>query len=135
MDTSTIVLDTSILIDFFRKQDKTKSVLFQLTDKYRFSISVITAFEIKIGIQSESQKDDYNVITKNIELLPIDNVCIDEAVIIYKALKPKNALIELADLLIGATAISNSVPLATLNKKHFERIPNLVLIDLSPNTT
>lgn len=53
----------------------------------------------------------------------------------YKALKPKNALIELADLLIGATAISNSVPLATLNKKHFERIPNLVLIDLSPNTT
>ncbi len=56
MDTSTIVLDTSILIDFFRKQDKTKSVLLQLTDKYRFSISVITAFEIKIGIQTESQK-------------------------------------------------------------------------------
>ena len=130
MDTSTIVLDTSILIDFFRKQNKTKSAFFQLTDKYRFSISVITAFEIKIGIQSEAQKNDYNIIAKNVELLPIDNVCIDEAVKIYKTLKPQNALIKLADLLIGATAISNSVPLATLNKKHFERIPNLVLIDL-----
>ncbi|MGH7595414.1 MAG: type II toxin-antitoxin system VapC family toxin [bacterium] len=130
MDTSTILLDSSILIEYFRKQDKSKSMLFQVAGKYHLSISAITVFEIKIGIQTQTQQNDYDILTKNIEILPVDHTCIDEAVAIYKALKPKNALIELADLLIGATAVSNSLPLATLNRKHFERISNLTLITL-----
>lgn len=125
MDSATILLDTSILIDFFRKRDKAKSILFQLSDQYRFGISAITAFETKIGIQTQVQQNDYAIITKNMEILPVDDLCIDQAVSIYKVLKPTNALIELADLLIGATAVSNSLPLATLNQKHFERIPNI----------
>ncbi len=130
MDAPTILLDTSILIDFFRKRDKSKSIILQLVDKYHFCISVITAFEMKIGIQTQAQQNDYEVLTKNIEILSIDEACIDEAVAIYKALKSTNSMIELADLLIGATAISNSLPLATLNAKHFERIAKVTLADL-----
>jgi predicted nucleic acid-binding protein len=130
MDASTILLDTSILIDFFRKRDKSKSVLHQLAGKNHFCISVITAFEMKIGIQTQAQQNDYDVLTKNIEILPVDGACIDEAVTMYKALKSTNTMIELADLLIGATAVSNSLPLATLNTKHFERIANVTLVDL-----
>lgn len=37
-------------------------------------------------------------------------------------------LIDLADLLIAATAVTHGMSLATLNKKHFERIANIVLI-------
>src|SRR5262245_44657562 len=116
MDASTILLDTSILIDFFRKRDKSKSHLFQLTAKHNFGLSAVTAFEITIGIQTPAQQKDYEILTQNIEILPIDTACIDEAVVIYKSLKSKNELLELADLLIAATAMSNSLPLATLNK-------------------
>jgi len=42
-------------------------------------------------------------------------------------------MIELADLLIGATAASNTLPLTTLNRKHFERILNLTLVNLPEN--
>lgn len=52
MATETILIDTSILIDFFRKQEKSKSALVQLSNQYRFCISAITAFEVKIGIQT-----------------------------------------------------------------------------------
>lgn len=130
MAAETILIDTSILINFFRKREKSKSVLVQLSDQYRFCLSAITAFEIKIGIQTPAQQSDYELLTQNIEILPVDDLCIESAVTIYKSLKPQNALIELADLLIGATAISNSLSLATLNCKHFERIPNLTLINL-----
>lgn len=130
MAAETILIDTSVLIDFFRKREKSKSVLVQLSNQYRFCISAITAFEVKIGIQTQVQQMDYEVLVQNIEILPIDDLCIDAAVAIYKSLKPQNALIELADLLIGATAISNSLSLATLNRKHFERISNLALINL-----
>ena len=37
-------------------------------------------------------------------------------------------MIDLADLLIGATAITHGLTLATLNKKHFERIKKIELI-------
>jgi len=33
------------------------------------------------------------------------------------------------DLLIGAIALHENIPLATLNKKHFQRIPGLELLE------
>jgi predicted nucleic acid-binding protein len=47
---------------------------------------------------------------------------------VYANLKKKNQLIDLADQLIGATAKSHRLPIATLNKKHFQRIERLILI-------
>ncbi|NUM77912.1 type II toxin-antitoxin system VapC family toxin [candidate division KSB1 bacterium] len=129
MAAETILIDTSILIDFFRQREKSESVLMQLSDQNRLCISAITAFEVRIGIRTQVQQSDYDLLAQNIEILPIDDSCIDAAVVIYKSLRPQNALIELADLLIGATAVSNSLPLATLNRKHFERIGNLTLIN------
>jgi len=58
----------------------------------------------------------------------IDDKCANEAARIVKQLKSKNQIIEIPDILIGATAIANELPLATLNKKHFERIENLILV-------
>jgi len=34
-------------------------------------------------------------------------------------------MIDLADILIGATAVTHNIPIATLNVKHFERIKDL----------
>lgn len=122
METRTVLLDSSIIIEYFRKEKKSKSILYQLSDKYRFCLSTITIFEIKIGLKSERQWNDYRTLIKDIEILPIDEFCIDETVKIYLHLKERNKLIELADLLIAAAAITNSLPLATLNTRHFENI-------------
>ena len=60
-----------------------------------------------------------------IRLFCIDKTCSETAIVIYLDLLKKNKLIDLADILIGATALTHSIPLATLNFKHFERIKNL----------
>ncbi len=91
MDTSTALLDPSILIEYFRKQDKSKSILFQLVGKYHLSISAITVFEIKIGIQTQTQQNDYDILTKNIEILHVDSACIAEAVVIFVSLETSPA--------------------------------------------
>ncbi len=39
----------------------------------------------------------------------------------------KNKLIEFRDIFIAATCMINKLPIATLNKKHFERIEGLVI--------
>lgn len=74
------MVDTSVLIDFYRKTDKSNSA------------------------------------------------SADIAVNINMNLKRKRKLIDIADLFIAATAIAYDLPLATLNRKHFERIEHLNII-------
>ncbi|MBO9618779.1 MAG: type II toxin-antitoxin system VapC family toxin [Niabella sp.] len=61
-------------------------------------------------------------------MLPFDKFVAKVAVDINKELKRKRKLIDIADLFIAATALANNLPLATLNKKHFDRIDNLDII-------
>ena len=52
-----------------------------------------------------------------------------QAVIINRQLKLKRKQIDLADLFIAVTAITNNLPFATLNRKHFERIDTLNIVE------
>ena len=130
MATPRICLDTSILIDFSRKTNKQNTVIFQLSHQYRFSISVISAFEVQVGIKSAQQMHEYDQLMKEIEILPLDLPCIEQAVKTYHELKSKNAQIGLADLLIGTTALRYQLALATLNEKHFSRIQQLQIVKI-----
>ena len=65
---------------------------------------------------------------ERIIILPFDKKANDIAIAITKQLKAKNQLIEIPDIFVGATAVANNLRIATLNKKHFERIPGLVII-------
>lgn len=123
-----ICLDSSILIDFFRKKDKTKSFFFELTKTYSlFAVSIITEYEILVGSNLETYSfwEDF---FEKVTVLPFGKLENKEAVAIFKQLKYDNKLIEIPDIFIGATAKANKLKLATLNKKHFERIKNLELI-------
>jgi tRNA(fMet)-specific endonuclease VapC len=66
-----ILLDTSILIDYFRKKDKSKSVLFKLSQTHqKVSISTITEFEIYTGT-SEDKKQIWNDLLKDMIVLRV----------------------------------------------------------------
>jgi len=128
MENKLILADTSILIDYFRKSQKSNSTLVKLFEQgYDFCISTITTYEIYSGATS-SQLSFWNQILKDIKVLPFDEPAVNAAIQINQTLKLKRKQIEIADLFIAATAISNDLPIATLNKKHFERIDALSII-------
>ena len=124
-----VLVDTSILIDFYRKTDKEKSVWIGLVRQgYSFAISVVTKYEIYTGA-TPSQLTFWNTVLQAIMVIPLDEISVDTAFTINSALKKKRKQIDLADLFIAATAVAHNLPLATLNKKHFDRIVTLQLID------
>lgn len=124
-----ILVDTSLLIDYFRKTDKSKSKLAQLVKQdYIFYISVITEFDFFAGT-SANQIVFWEDFLRQIHVLPFDKVAVKIAVKINTILKRKRKQIDLPDLFIAATAISNGLSLATLNIRHFERVDNLQLIN------
>lgn len=123
-----ILLDTSVLIDYFRKKDKSKSFLYILAKNYNlFGISSITEFEIYTG-SGEQQINYWDNFFKEIIIYPFDSETSRIAALLNKELKPKRNQIDIPDLFIAATAIKNTLVIATLNKKHFEKIKGLKLL-------
>ena len=124
-----VLADTSILIDFFRKTDKANSKLVALVrEGYAFSISAITEYEIYSGATT-AQTDYWQEFLKHTQVLSFDKDVVKIAVEINNSLKRKRKQIAIPDLFIAATAISNNLPIATLNIKHFERIDNLAIVN------
>jgi len=123
-----VLVDTSIFIDYFRKENKTKTKLYYLAqEKYTLTTSSVCYFEYMVG--SKNREFD-KLIFENIEIIPFDKVQAFEASTIFQNLKENNKLIEFRDIFISACAISEKIPLATLNIKHFKRIKNISLLKL-----
>jgi|JI102314DRNA_FD_contig_61_1976865_length_1127_multi_2_in_0_out_0_1 tRNA(fMet)-specific endonuclease VapC len=122
-----ILLDTSILIEYYRKKDKKDTLLFKLSETHSFSISVVTKYELLAGTKPDKLSFTLSII-QNMKVLELNEKCIDIAIEIFNELKSKNQIIEVPDIFIAATAIHNKLPIATLNTNHFDRIPNTYVI-------
>ena len=123
-----ILVDTSILILSYRKTIKANAAWVTLIEKgYEFWISVITKHELYSGA-TQSQIAFWDSILASISIISFDESCVDTAVQINAVLKQKRKQIDLADLFIAATAIASNLPIATLNKKHFDRIDGLSIV-------
>lgn len=125
-----ILVNTTILIDFFRKTDKAKSALVGLVERgYSYHISAVTEFEVYTGA-SLGQLDFWNAFLLRTEVLSFDRAVAHVAAGINRDLKKQRKQIAAPDLFIAANALTYRMPLATLNRKHFERISDLNLIDV-----
>lgn len=123
------LVDSSVLINYYRKTDKANSVWVNLVQQgYKFAISVITKYEIYAGA-AESQLVFWDNVFHAIKILPFDENCVNTAVEINTALKRKRKQIDLADLFIAATALTYSLPISTINRKHFDRIDALNILE------
>ena len=128
MEKQVVFLDSSVLIDYFRKQKKSNSFFYQLTKRYNsFSVSSITEFEVYIG-SNELQDPFWDKFFSQVTVLPYNSKVNKTSIIINRELKKKRKQIDTPDLMIGATARTYNLPLATLNIKHFKNIDNLEII-------
>ena len=128
MEYQRILVDTSIFIDYFRKKNKQNTQLYILRKKgYEFVTSSICYFEYMSGSKNEAFD---LVLFNNIEVVNFDKEQAHIASQIFRDLKRRNKIIEFRDILISASAIALDIPLATLNKRHFERIEDLTLLEI-----
>lgn len=119
------MVDTSVLIDYFRKKDKSKTRLFNLSQTAdHLCISSITEFEIYTGAK-DNQADFWKKMLSNFIVFPFDSEAALVAVDVQNKLKRHRKSIDKADLFIAATAIAHDLQFDTLNHKHFEHIEDL----------
>jgi predicted nucleic acid-binding protein len=128
LEDSRILIDTSVVIDHFRKKNKQKSLLYELAKENILFLSAISKFEFLVGAKRTQIRQTKEIIG-GFYILSFNSHVADVASDIAKKLRTKNKIIEFRDIFIAATAIANDMPLSTLNIKHFERIDALELIN------
>jgi len=123
-------LDTTFLVDLIRGEKKVLDTLEKLEkSEENISISSISVMELVMGASiSNNASIENDKIMKLLESLIILNFDKDCAILageIQASLRKSGNLIDLEDIMIGATAVNQNEILITKNKRHFEKIRNL----------
>jgi len=128
MEFKEVLIDTTIIIDYLRKENKQNSLLIDIYDKYdKVCISSITVFEVLTGL-NEKNKNATIQLLKGFKIISFSHLIAQKSASIFRELKKQNQLIEIRDLFIAATASVKQIPVVTLNKKHFNRVSNLIVL-------
>jgi len=121
-----LIVDTDVLIWYSRGHKKAIDGLHSLD---RFSISVVTYIEI---IQGARNKKELNAFKKALGILNVQVIQIDELIstkaMFYIEQYSLSHSIELADALIGASAVLKQVPLLTGNERHYKYLPEIKIL-------
>lgn len=128
MEYNRIIVGTSVFIEFLRKKNKTKSELFKIPDETIIMISSVTLFELFAGATDKNKWKDVKDLTDDLFIIPFDKEIAEVAAKIMNDLREKNKMNEFRDIFIAATAFKFGLPVKTINKKHFERVSDLIVI-------
>lgn len=123
-----LMVDSTILIDYFRKTDKANSKLVSHFKNYgRLYISSVTEFEVVNGA-TKVHLQFWDGMLARFTILDFDTKAASQAADIVAQLKTKRRTIDKPDLFIAATAVVHGLALDTLNIKHFTHIDSLNLL-------
>ena len=124
-----LMVDSTVLIDYFRKQDKSNSALVTHFKNYdRLYISSVSEFEVINGAKP-AHEQFWNQMLARFDILDFDSKVARQAAIIVQQLKTKRKSIDTPDLFIAATAVVHGLTLDTANKKHFVHIEDNHLLE------
>ena len=126
----TYLVDTDVVIGFLKGKTPEVSLLKTLSPQ-GISISLITFGEIYEGIfygrNPEQNEQVFRQFLQDVDVLPLTKLVMRRFAKIRGHLRKSGAILADMDLLIGATALQYRLTLITYNKKHFQRIPGLII--------
>lgn len=121
-------LDTDILIEYFRGNEKIVQRISMISDEDGIALTWLSFYEFFKGIYL-SKKLDEEVFLKNLlaSCLVLESSFESSKIggEIYATLKKEGRLINDADILIASIVRANNAILVTNNVSHFSRVPEL----------
>jgi predicted nucleic acid-binding protein len=132
-DEERIIIDTDVLVDMLRGEEKTVKVISEFESRKRIlSTTVINVFELYYGAyKSKKRLQNLNATRRLLEriiVLKMGSKSAEKAGQIYAELEAMGQTIGLRDLMVGAIAVSRGYTLITGNVKHMQKIKGLNLM-------
>lgn len=120
----TVLVDTSVLIDYLRGHQPAAILLEQARASGPLHASEITRIEILAGMRPGEEEPTGSLLA-SLAWHEVDAEVSEEAGALGRQWLSSHPGIDSADLAIAATAILNRAELLTLNVRHFPMFPDL----------
>lgn len=127
MDERTLCLDTSMLIAFLRNQEPGATAVVNAVQQYTCGVTAITAYELLFGARRANKEIGESALLGNMTIWPFDHNASMVAAQLHADLIRSNSDIGVKDVLIAAVCLAYSLPILTLNDRHFARVAGLVV--------
>jgi len=126
------LIDTDIII-YSLKNNENVIRNFNLYSQEPKAVSIITIGELLYGAYKSQKKiENLGKVHRVADIFPVIEISmtiIDTFAHLKADLNAKGIVVDEFDLLIGATALSMNYSIVTNNVKHFEKIPDLTIIN------
>jgi len=126
-----IVVDTDVIIDFFRDISPAAGVFSELISLKKAALTAISVFELYARIEGAKRLRQIENLVQELIILPLNTLEAAIAGRISTQLKSRGKRVGTQDILIAAICVANDLPLYTKNMAHFSLIKDIRL--LSPN--
>ncbi|MBI5054152.1 MAG: type II toxin-antitoxin system VapC family toxin [Chloroflexi bacterium] len=125
MDELSLCLDTSVLIAFLKGRESGASAVERAIKNYACITTAITVYELLFGVARAQREIGEDALLDMITVLPLDGVSARRAARLHADLIRGNEDVGIKDVLIAAICLEHSLPILTLNDKHFNRVAGL----------
>jgi len=125
-----VVVDTDLLIDFLRGKGPGALLVRDLISSHSLRVTAITAFELRVGADFLARRDDILRLVHS-RTFPLDPGSALRAGEVAAALRRAGQDIGMADCLQAGICLKFDLPFATRNRKHFNRVEGLRLLDIN----
>jgi len=124
-----VVVDTDLLIDFLRGRGGGVAVVQDLLRARRLRLTAVTAFEMRLGTDFLARRGEILRLFRS-RTVPLDLPSALRGGEVAATLRRRGQDIGMADCLQAGICLRHDLPLATRNRRHFERVAGLLLADL-----
>jgi tRNA(fMet)-specific endonuclease VapC len=130
-----VIFDTSEFVLAERSRTKVENLLLQVPETDDVYVSVITLAELKHGVRRADTPERafkrqrfLDEVMSTFIILPVTSEIALRAGELDAELELQGAALDIADVIIAATALEHKLSMMTHNTRHFERIPGLRLL-------
>lgn len=119
-----VVLDADVIIDYLRRKGAQNTLYFRIAQKYEKSVmSLVTVAEVYSGKSAQVGEKQREMLEETILGTELVAPILNDAKVVGK-LRSEYEL-SLGDAFVAALALKLKLPLATLDRKGFEKIKGL----------
>ena len=126
-------LDSCTIIEILRSNPiVVNNMLKAVGTKNKIAICSVVYYEVMRGCDRDINRkkvETFNALCNDAKRFKLDDKAIDIAADIYRYLSKRGQKIEDDDIFIAAITLANDAILVTDNIKHFERVPDLKVVD------
>ena len=122
-----VVVDTDLLIDFLRGSEPGASMVERWLVADTLRVTAVSAFELRLGADFMPRAAEIGSLLSH-RTLPLDLPGSLRAGEVFAQLAVRGAGIGLRDAMIAGVCLRFELPLATRNRRHFDRVAGLRLV-------